>query len=84
MYSDKNNNESNELYSYKTYNIFAYIIGIFLSPLLGVIMGIVGVTQRKKYAWSIIIVAILGWILNVFLINNSLQIHFFEMGFNKH
>ncbi|MBI6865074.1 MULTISPECIES: hypothetical protein [Lysinibacillus] len=73
MYSDKNNNESNELYSYKTYNIL-------LSPLLGVIMGIVGETQRKKYAWSIIIVAILGWILNVFLINNSLQIHFLKWG----
>lgn len=68
MYSDKHDNESNEIYSYKTYNIFAYIIGL-LSPLLGVIMGIVGVTQRKKYAWSIIIISILSWILNFFLLN---------------
>ncbi|MGE7988022.1 hypothetical protein [Lysinibacillus fusiformis] len=66
MYSDKN--EINELYSYKTYNIFAYIIGL-LSPLLGVIMGIVGVTQRKKHAWSIIIISILSWILNFFLLS---------------
>lgn len=69
MYNDKYDNESNEIYSYKTYNIFAYIIGILLSPLLGVIMGIVGVTQRKKYAWSIIIISILGYILNFFLLN---------------
>lgn len=69
MYSDKYDNESNEIYSYKTYNIFAYIIGILLSPLLGVIMGIVGVTQRKKYAWSIIIISILGYILNFFFLN---------------
>ncbi|MEB2298953.1 hypothetical protein LAV72_04865 [Lysinibacillus xylanilyticus] len=69
MYSEKYDNGSNEIYSYKTYNIFAYIIGILLSPLLGVIMGIVGVTQRKKYAWSIIIISILGWILNFFLLN---------------
>ncbi|KOS68120.1 hypothetical protein AEA09_05835 [Lysinibacillus contaminans] len=72
MYSDKYDNESNEIYSYKTYNIFAYIIGILLSPLLGVIMGIVGVTQRKKYAWSIIIISILGYILNFFLLNRLL------------
>ncbi|MGE7946718.1 hypothetical protein [Lysinibacillus sp. NPDC093688] len=69
MNSEKYDNGSNEIYSYKTYNIFAYIIGILLSPLLGVIMGIVGVTQRKKYAWSIIIISILGWILNFFLLN---------------
>jgi len=69
MCSEKYDNGSNEIYSYKTYNIFAYIIGILLSPLLGVIMGIVGVTQRKKYAWSIIIISILGWILNFFLLN---------------
>lgn len=61
--------EKNELYGYKTYNIFAYIIGLLLSPLLGVIMGIVGVKQRKKYAWSIIIVSIVGGLLNFFLVS---------------
>ncbi|MFJ7916359.1 MULTISPECIES: hypothetical protein [unclassified Lysinibacillus] len=66
----KYGNESNEIYSYNTYNIFAYIIGILFSPLLGVIMGIVGVIQRKKNAWSIIIISILGWVLNVLVINN--------------
>ncbi|MFJ6208488.1 hypothetical protein [Lysinibacillus sp. NPDC092081] len=70
MDSDKNGYESNEIYSYKTYNIFAYIIGILFSPVLGVIMGIVGVTQRKKNAWSIIIISILSWVLNLFVINN--------------
>ena len=33
-------------------------------------MGIVGVIQRKKNAWSIIIISILGWVLNVLVINN--------------
>lgn len=72
MDSDKYGNESNETYSYNTYNIFAYIIGILFSPVLGVIMGIVGVTQRKKNAWSIIIISILSWVLNLFVINNFL------------
>lgn len=70
MDSEKHGNESNVTYSYNTYNIFAYIIGILFSPLLGVIMGIVGVIQRKKNAWSIIIISILGWVLNVLVINN--------------
>ncbi|MFJ5765768.1 hypothetical protein ACIP9C_10395 [Lysinibacillus sp. NPDC093210] len=65
-------NEKNELYGYKTYNIFAYIIGLLLSPLLGAIMGIVGVRQRKKYAWSIIIVSVISWILNAFVFKNFL------------
>ncbi len=71
MDSEKYGNESNEIYiySYITYNIFAYIISILFSPLLGVIMGIVGVTQRKKYAWSIIIISIVSWVLNLFIIN---------------
>ncbi|MFJ8089859.1 hypothetical protein ACIQ7N_16860 [Lysinibacillus sp. NPDC095746] len=70
MDSEKHGNENSEIYSYNTYNIFAYIIGILFSPLLGVIMGIVGVIQRKKNAWSIIIISILGWVLNVLVINN--------------
>lgn len=69
MYNEKFHNGSNETYSYKTYNIFAYIIGFLLSPLLGVIMGIVGVKQRKKNAWSIIIISILSWILNFFFLS---------------
>lgn len=68
MYKDENGYKSNEIYSYKTYNIIAYIIGV-LMPLLGVIMGIVGVTQRKKNAWSIIIISILSWVVNAYLIN---------------
>lgn len=70
MDSDNYGNESNETYSYSTYNIFAYIIGILFSPVLGVIMGIVGVIQRKKNAWSIIIISILGWVLNLLIIKN--------------
>ena len=58
-----------EYYRYTTYNIFAYIIAVLLSPLLGFIMGVVGVTQRKKYAWSIIIVSILGWVLNAYFVH---------------
>jgi len=53
-------NEESEIYSYQTYNIFAYIIGLIIFPLLGLIMGIVGVKQRKKHAWSIIVVSIIG------------------------
>lgn len=64
--------ETNECYSYTTYNIFAYIIGFLLSPLLGVIMGIVGVIQRKKYAWSIIMISVLGWLLNAFVMTKFL------------
>ncbi|MFJ8513619.1 hypothetical protein [Lysinibacillus xylanilyticus] len=69
MDSVKHGNESNEIYSYRIYNILAYIIAILFSPLLGVIMGIIGVTQRKKYAWSIVIISILSWALNLFAIN---------------
>ncbi|MGE7908297.1 hypothetical protein [Lysinibacillus xylanilyticus] len=69
MDSVKHGNESNEIYSYKIYNLLAYIIAILFSPLLGVIMGIIGVTQRKKYAWSIVIISILSWALNLFVIN---------------
>ncbi|MFJ8518717.1 hypothetical protein [Lysinibacillus xylanilyticus] len=68
MDSVKHGNESNEMYSYRIYNILAYIIAILFSPLLGVIMGIIGVSQRKKYAWSIVIISILSWALN-FVIN---------------
>ncbi|MFJ7666111.1 hypothetical protein ACIQXI_03340 [Lysinibacillus sp. NPDC097195] len=59
--------KKNEVYGYKTYNIIAYITGFVLLPLLGLIMGIVAVKQRKKHAWSIIIVSIVGWVLNFFL-----------------
>jgi len=59
--------KKNEFYGYKTYNIIAYITGFVLLPLLGLIMGIVAVKQRKKHAWSIIIVSIVGWGLNFFL-----------------
>ncbi|MFF2793617.1 hypothetical protein [Lysinibacillus xylanilyticus] len=69
MDSVKHGNESNEMYSYRIYNILAYIIAILFSPLLGVIMGIIGVSQRKKYAWSIVIISILSWALNLFVIN---------------
>ncbi|KMY32732.1 hypothetical protein [Lysinibacillus xylanilyticus] len=69
MDSVKHGNESNEIYSYRIYNILAYIIAILFSPLLGVIMGIIGVTQRKKNAWSIVIISILSWALNLFVIN---------------
>lgn len=62
-------NEESEIYSYQTYNIFAYIIGLIIFPLLGLIRGIVGVKQRKKHAWSIIVVSIIGWGLNFFLMN---------------
>lgn len=62
-------NEESEIYSYQTYNIFAYIIGLIIFPLLGLIMGIVGVKQRKKHAWNIIVVSIIGWGLNFFLMN---------------
>lgn len=67
--SVKQGNESNEIYSYRIYNILAYIIAILFSPLLGVIMGIIGVTQRKKNAWSIVIISILSWALNLFVLN---------------
>lgn len=69
MDSVKHGNESNEIYSYRIYNILAYIIAILFSPLLGVIMGIIGVSQRKKYAWSIVIISILSWVLNLFVLN---------------
>ncbi len=69
MDSVKHGNESNEMYSYRIYNILAYIIAILFSPLLGVIMGIIGVSQRKKYAWSIVIISILSWALNLLVIN---------------
>ncbi|QPQ31397.1 hypothetical protein [Lysinibacillus sp. JNUCC 51] len=69
MDSVKQGNESNEIYSYRIYNILAYIIAILFSSLLGVIMGIIGVTQRKKNAWSIVIISILSWALNLFVLN---------------
>jgi len=59
--------EKSEVYGYKTYNIIAYIIALLVSPLLGTIMGIIGVSQHKKHAGSIIIVSIVGWVLNFFL-----------------
>ena len=56
---------TNTAYSYKVYNTMAYIIGLLFSPLVGLVMGIIGVSQRKKHAWSIVIVAVIGWLFNV-------------------
>lgn len=55
---------TNKAYSYKVFNLFSYIVGLVFSPLLGVIMGIVGFVQRKKHAWSIIVVSLIGWVIS--------------------
>ncbi|MBM7602453.1 putative membrane protein YvbJ [Metabacillus crassostreae] len=61
---------TNKAYSYKVFNLFSYIVGLVFSPLLGVIMGIVGLVKRKKHAWSIIVVSLIGWVINALLIGN--------------